>query len=145
MLTPGQSWQREEKLMTVGPNSTARVKFSDGSQLDFDGNTVAVNESHKGGLRIELERGSVQAALKKQPAGHPFIFTTPEAEAVVMGTTLRLFAGGHSTRLEVTEGQVRFRRRHDGAEVAVKTGQYALVAPNVPLTAAPFHPNPHHQ
>jgi ferric-dicitrate binding protein FerR (iron transport regulator) len=145
VLTPGQSWQRDEKLMLIGPNSTARVKFSDGSHLDFDGDTVAVNESHKEGRRIGLERGSVQAVLKKQPARRPFIFVTPLAEAEVVGTTLRLVADNHSARLEVTEGLVRFRRRHDGAEVAVKMGQYALVAPKVPLIALPLHPDPHHQ
>jgi hypothetical protein len=45
--------------------------------------------------------------------------------------------------LEVTEGEVRFRRRHDGAEVAVKAGNYAVVARNAPLVATPFHPDPH--
>ncbi len=143
VLTPSQSWQRDEKLMTVGPNSAARVRFSDGSQLDFDGDSVAVNESHKDGRRIGLERGSVQAVVKKQPARRPFIFATPEAEAVVVGTTLRLVADHHSARLEVTEGVVRFRRRHDGAEIAVKAGQYALVAPNVPLVATSLHNDTH--
>ena len=87
----------------------------------------------------------MQAALKRQPAGRPFVFVTPEAEATVVGTTLRLVSGSHHTRLEVIEGEVRFRRRHDGAEVAVKAGHYAFVAPNVPLIAAPFHLDPHHQ
>jgi len=145
LLTPGQSWQPDEKLISVGPNSAARLKFSDGSQLDFHGDTVAANESQKDGRRIVLERGSVQAAIKKQPTREPFIFRTPEADAVVVGTALRLLAGGHSTRLEVTEGEVRFQRRHDGAEIAVKAGHYALVTPNVPFIATPFHSNPHHQ
>ena len=52
-------------------------------------------------------------------------------------------AGGHHTRLEVTGGEVRFRRRHDGAEVAVKAGCCAVVAPNVPLVAKPVHTEPH--
>jgi ferric-dicitrate binding protein FerR (iron transport regulator) len=145
VLTPGQSWQRDDKLMSVGPNSTARVKFSDGSQLDFYGDTVAVNESQKDGRRIELEHGSVQAAIRQQPARRPFIFATPEAEAVVVGTTLRLVAGNHSARLEVTEGEVRFRRRHDGVEVSVRVGHYALIGPNVPFVATPFHSAAHHQ
>ena len=144
-LQLGQSWQRGETLKTIGLNSAATLTFRDGSRLDFGGNTVAVNESNKNSRRVQIEGGSTQAVLKKQPAGRPFVFVTPEAEAIVTGTALRLVSGGHHTRLEVTEGEVRFRRRHDGAEVAVKAGHYALVAPNVPLIAAPFHLDPHHQ
>ena len=143
VLAPNQSWPREHQLTTVGPNSKVTVTFSDGSQLDFDGDTVAVNESHKGGRRIALERGSVQATIKKQIAERPFIFATPQAEIVVVGTTLRLTVENHTARLEVTEGIVRFFRHH-GDEVIVRTGEYALVAPNVPLVATPILRNPHH-
>ena len=142
-LTLGQSWQRGETLKTVGPKSTATVTFSDGSRLAMGDNCIALNQSTKGERRLELQHGTVQGALKKQPARRAFVFVTPEAEAIVVGTTLRLVVSGHSTRLEVTEGEVRLRRRQDGAEVAVKAGQYAVVAPNVPLIATPFHPDPH--
>jgi ferric-dicitrate binding protein FerR (iron transport regulator) len=143
-LTPGDSWRHDEKLKTVGTGSAAAVNFHDGSQLDFGGNTVAVNESSEAGLRVLLDHGTMQATLKRQPALHPFVFATPAAEAIVVGTTLRLVSGGHHTRLEVTEGAVRFRRRHDGAEVVVKAGHSAVVAPNAPLIATPFHTDPHH-
>jgi len=141
----GHSWQLGETLKTVGPNSAATVKFRDGSQLGFDGdNTVAANESSQDEIRVRLEHGSVQAALKKQPTRRSFVFATRDAEAFVVGTKLRLIVSAHSTQLEVTEGEVRFRRRHDGAEVRVRANHYAVVAPNVPFAATPFHPDPHH-
>ncbi|MEX0742265.1 MAG: FecR family protein [Phycisphaeraceae bacterium] len=142
-LKPGQSWPRGETLKTIGANSTATVTFRDGSRLDFSGNSVVVRQSTKEGFRIELAHGDVRGSLKKQPGGHPFVFATPDAEAIVVGTALRLVTGAHHTRLEVTEGEVRFRRLHDGAQVTVKTGYCAVVAPNAPLVATPFHPDPH--
>jgi hypothetical protein len=138
VLRSGQSWPRGETLKTVGANSTAKVTLRDGTRLDFSGNSVAVNQSTKEGCRVDLEHGAVRGLLKKQPDGHPFVFATPEAEAIVVGTALRLVTGAHHTRLEVTEGEVRFRRLHDGAQVTVKTGYCAVVAPNAPLVATPF-------
>ena len=143
-LKSGQSWERGETLKTVGANSTATVTFRDGTRLDFSGNSVVVNQSTRKGRRVELEHGDVRGSMKQQPGGHPFAFKTPEAEVVVVGTALRLVTSAHHTRLEVTEGEVRLRRRHDGAEVAVKAGYFAVVAPNIPLVAKPFHADPHH-
>jgi hypothetical protein len=61
-----------------------------------------------------------------------------------VGNTLHLVTGGHHTRLGVTEGEVRFRRRPDGAEVAVKAGFFSLAGPNVPLVAKPIRGDRHH-
>ena len=144
VLKAGQVWKGGETLKTVGPNSTVTVMFRDGTRFDFGGNSVVAHQSAKDGHRVELEHGEVQATLKKQPSRHPFTFATSEAEAIVVGTTLRLVAGAHHTRLEVTDGEVRFRRRHDGAEVAVKAGQFAVIAPKVPFVATPFHAAPLH-
>lgn len=144
VLTTGQSWERGETLNTVGAKSTVAVTFRDGTRLDFSGNSIVVNQSLGGGCRMELEHGEMRATLVKQPARHPFTFATTEAEAIVVSAKLRLAAGAHRTRLEVTEGEVRFRRRHDGAEVIVKAGHFAVVAPNAPFTATPFHPDPLH-
>jgi ferric-dicitrate binding protein FerR (iron transport regulator) len=143
VLVPGQSWQRGETIKTIGPKNAATVTFSDGSRLVLGENCVALNQSTKEGRRVELKRGALQAVVTKQSMRRTVVFVTPEAEAVVVGTALRLVTGVHHTRLEVTEGEVRFRRRHDGAEVAVRAGQYAVVAPNAPFVATPFHPDPH--
>lgn len=142
-LMPGGSWQRNEELKTGGPGSAATLTFRDGTRLVFGGSTAAVNASGKDGICVRLDHGTVQAALKRQSARRPFVFVTPEAEAVVVGTRLRLITGGHHTRLEVTEGVVQFRRRHDGVEITVKAGHYAVVAPNTPFVATPFHPDSH--
>ncbi len=142
-LKPGQAWSRGETLKNVGRKSAATVTFRDGTRLDFGGDCVAVNQSGKAGGRVELQHGAVQATVKKQPDGRAFVFATPEAEAIVVGTTFQLTTGGHHTRLEVTEGEIRFRRLHDGVEVAVKAGHYAVVAPNAPFVAMPFHSDPH--
>lgn len=143
-LKTGESWRHGETLKTVGPNSAVTVTCHDGTRLDFGGNSVAVNLSTKAVRRVELEHGTVQAAIRKQQAHRSFIFATSDAEAIVVGTTLRFIAGGHHTRLEVSEGEVRFLRRHDGAEVVVKAGQFAVVAPNVPFVAKPIATGPHH-
>ena len=143
-LKPGQSWQRGEMLKTVGPKSAVTVTFQDGTRIDFGGDIVAVNRSGEESRRVELEHGELQSVVKKQPPRQAFMFVTPEAEAIVVGTALRLVTGAHHTRLEVTEDEVRLRPRHDGAEVAVKAGYFAVVAPNVPLVAKPLHADPHH-
>jgi hypothetical protein len=46
--------------------------------------------------------------------------------------------------LEVSEGEVGFHRRHDGKEITVKSGEYAIVAPNAPFIPRAIHSDPHH-
>jgi len=143
-LTVGEQWRPNEELKTVGSNSAAMLTFRDGSQLAFRADTSAVNQSGNQRHRVELKHGVVQAVVQKQRSGRPFVFATQQAEAIVVGTALRLVVESHLTRLEVTEGTVRFRRLSDGAEVTVSTGQYASAAPNVPLAAQPIAQQPHH-
>jgi hypothetical protein len=133
------------KLKTVGASSSATIAFNDGTRVDLDGGAVLDLRPPKEKVRVVLQNGSLKSEITKQPKNHPLIFATPEAEAIVTGTKLRLAAGRHSTRLEVLEGEVRFRRLQDGAEVRVRSGEHAVVAPNVPFMAAPHHPAPHHQ
>lgn len=142
-LKPGQAWSRDETLMTVGPKSAVTLMFSEGTRLDFGGDSMAVNQSGRQGCRVKLEHGELQSAVKKQPPRQAFVFATPEGEAVVVGTAFRLTAVIHHTRLEVTEEKVRFRRLSDGMEVAVKAGYFAVAAPNVSLDAQSIHADPH--
>jgi len=142
--TPGDSWQQNETLKTVGPNSRVTLKLRDGSQLDFSDSAIALKEPSAHGCRVTLEHGVLQATVKKHSVRAPFIFATPEAEARVAGTKLRIVASLHSTRLEVGEGEVGFRRRHDDKEITVKSGEYAVVAPNAPFIPRALHADPHH-
>ena len=144
-LKPGQSWPRGETLKTVGPKSAVTVTFQDGTRIDFGGDSVAVNRSSEKGRRVELERGGLQSAVKKQPPRQAFVFVTPEAEAVVVGTALQVSTDAHHTRLAVTEGQVLLKRRADGKEVMVRAGFHALVTPGTKLVASPNDAGaPHH-
>jgi hypothetical protein len=133
------------KLKTVGPSSRATIAFNDGTRVDLDGGTVLDLRPPKDNARVRLENGSLKSEITKQPKNRLFIFATPEAEAIVVGTKLRLAVNGHATRLEVLEGEVRFRRLHDGAEIRVEAGQYAVVAPNVPFLDTPHRPDAHRQ
>ncbi len=131
-LLPGQS------LQTAGTESLAVVKFIDGTQLELGGDTTLsplAEATAKAGKTIVLESGAVVAKVSKQPAGQAMVFTTPHAEARVLGTTLRLSVDPQGTRLEVTEGRVRLTRRQDGASVEVGAGFYAVAAPGPRPTA----------
>jgi hypothetical protein len=64
-------------------------------------------------------------------------FTTPNAQATVLGTRLSLEVGAASTRLEVEHGLVGISRRADRAMVEVAAGQFATVAEGTELAARP--------
>jgi hypothetical protein len=136
---------RNGSVKTVGASSGATIVLNDGTSIDVGGNSILAIRTTKEPARFLLKSGSLKSQITKQPKNHPLIFATPEAEAIVVGTTLRLAVSGHSTRLEVMEGEARFRRLHDGAEVRVPAGHYAVAAPNAPFVATPHHPEPHHQ
>lgn len=131
-------------LKTIGPSSAATLVLGDGIHIDVAGNSTLTMRPANESARLFLEKGSFDSQIAKQPKKRPLVFATADAEAIVIGTKLRLTVIGHATRLEVTEGEVRFRRLRDGAEVRVQAGQHALAAPNAPLVAAPLHPAPHH-
>ena len=141
MVKPGESWQRGETLRIVGAKSAAAVIFDDGSRIEFGGNSVAVNQSGVDGRRVDLESGDVRCAVKPQPAGQPFVVATPDAEAIVAGTTFQVTTvDAHHTRVVVTEGQVLVKRPADGAEILIRAGFHVLAGPKFKLKADPNDP-----
>lgn len=140
-LAPGQG------LQTVGPDSLAVVAYADGTRLELGGDTTVRGLSDSGaapgaGKRAELAQGALAADVFRQPPGRPMTFTTPHAEATVLGTRLRLSVAPAATRLEVQEGRVRFTRRPDGAPVEVKAGFYAVAAPGLAPQPKPVDDGP---
>jgi hypothetical protein len=66
------------------------------------------------------------------------VMKTPQAEARVLGTRFTLAVSTNGTRLEVTQGKVRFTRLSDGTNVRVGAGNYAVAATGYELAPQPF-------
>jgi hypothetical protein len=117
---------------TVVETATA-ITFADGTRIDLrPGAVVRDIQDGERGKRVTLDKGEIRAVVAKQSV--PMVFTTPHAEATVLGTTLRLSAGS-GTRLEVEEGKVRLK---SGAKaVDVVTGHFAVAAEGATLAARP--------
>jgi ferric-dicitrate binding protein FerR (iron transport regulator) len=110
-----------ETVATTGPASLAVVRLADGTRIDLEGDTqIGFAE------KIDLVKGAVTADVAKQPAGRAVIFTTPHAEARILGTRLRLSIDAEGTRLDVREGRVRFTRTRDGASTDVAGGTFSM-------------------
>ncbi len=120
--------------------SSASVVLGDGTRLDLAGRTqVREVQSARAarGKRFFVAQGAVTAEVQKQTAGE-IIFATPNAEAVVLGTTLRLEVNHASTVLEVKEGKVKLVRLEDGRSVVVGSDHFAEVTRGVALDSRPI-------
>ena len=133
-LIPGQ------EILTGGKSSGAVVRITDGTRivLSADSALRLVGDLKGGaGRTFLLSRGMLRAEVAKQPANAAMIFSTPNAEARVLGTELLLFAAPESTRLEVRTGKVRLTRRADGASTDVAAGHTATAPKSGAFAARP--------
>lgn len=135
----GQDLLSGERLETVGVSSRAAVVFPDHTRIELWPGTALEGIRIENGKRIGVLHGALTADVAKQPAGKPLVISTPQGEATVLGTTLRIVVEGAglegSTRLDVTEGRVRLSRKRDGKEVYVRSGHTAVAAEGVLLSA----------
>jgi PA14 domain/FecR protein len=125
----------------VGDGAYARLEYTDHTVLSFDQRTDAQiladgSPAVRVGKRVSLVWGRVTAEVVKQPLGRPMIFTTPNAQATVIGTVLSLgYAPTSSvTLLEVAEGKVGIVGISDASGVAshaspveISSGNFAMV------------------
>jgi len=131
-----------DALEIVGSPGLATVRFKDSTWLQLwgDGALQDVVDEPKG-KRLSVTRGSVTAQVAKQPAGRPLVVATPQGEARVQGTFLRLAVDAEpkgATVLEVEEGRVELKRASDGRFLNVAEGQFAVMAPGIDLVARPM-------
>lgn len=116
-------------------NDRATLTYSDGTRLDLAPNShlKIVSASHApladSSKRLLLNDGEISAEISKQPPSHPFVIETPHAQLTVVGTRFSLRTDSEKTRLDVTEGAVRFNG--GGGEVLVRAGEFAVAAPGV--------------
>ncbi len=122
---------------------TAELSYADGTKLKIGPETLVrevLEPKGRAGKRLTLVRGVLTADVRKQPADQPMVIATPQGEATVVGTKLRLTVEPDekgSTRLEVEEGKVRLKRFLDGKTVDVATGHFA-VAGSTPTEFKPL-------
>jgi hypothetical protein len=115
------------------------LEFADGSKLTLRGacslRSIVDDES---GKRLDLSEGWLLADVTKQPDARPFLVTTSQVEARVLGTQFKVVADPDAkvgTRVEVFEGKVRLRRPGDTRTLDLGPGQQAQVVAGQPLAA----------
>ncbi len=108
------------------PAASVDIAFPDGSVVRLAADAAIARVEDK---LVVLERGSLSARAARQEAARPLRFRTPHAEAVVLGTVLRLSVRADGTRLDVEEGRVRFTKLDGGARADVGARHYAVAGP----------------
>lgn len=123
-------------LQTGPGRSLAVLTFPDGTRLEARSDTAirdirqgasspAPAGDLRGGKYLFLQRGSVWAHVRPQPADRPFVMGTPRGDARILGTILTLRVDSDpkgAVRLDVQEGKVRFLRSQDSRSVDVPAG-----------------------
>jgi hypothetical protein len=117
---------------TPGASSSALLRFNDNTWVEVGGNSSfreVAGSAATGGRRVSLKEGAITSHIERQPEGRPMVFVTQNAEATVLGTTLRLAytADPPMTTLEVKEGVVRLTRLSDKQSVVVTSGHFAVI------------------
>ncbi len=135
-LSPGESLRPGEGLRS---ESGAVLTWRDGTRVELEADTrLGRIEEGASGSRVFLARGALAAHVARQK--HPMRFATPQGEARVLGTILRLATdpkGG--TRLEVEQGKVELANT-SGKTVLVEGGRFAVAAPGVDLVSRKLEP-----
>lgn len=133
----GETVSPDEGLESAA-GATAMVELPDATRFDLGPGTLVDRIVERSGKRIVvLSRGTLSAAVPRQPAGRAVGVTTPHAEVAVLGTQFSLAVSAESTRLEVREGRVRITRLPDGASVEVGAGNGAIAARGQRLESKP--------
>jgi hypothetical protein len=134
-----------EGLECEGLESSAVASFRDGTRLELGPETLIREVTERAGnrgKRLFLARGTLLAEVARQPAEAPLIIATPQGEARILGTKLRLFVDADPrglTRLEVAEGKVRLSRT-GGKSTDVGAGSTASCGPGIEPSARLIHP-----
>jgi hypothetical protein len=138
-LEKGAGILAKDGLVTGGGASRLLLRFPDKTRLELGPDTAIPEITTDAGKHLTLSQGTIRAIVSKQPKDQPMIVKTPQGEAKVVGTTLRLVVDPDpkkGTRLEVEEGKVELKDLA-GKMVVVESGHYAVVALGVELVAWP--------
>lgn len=117
----------------------AALVFPDGTRIEIHGPAELRNvQDGRDGKRLALRRGVITLDVAKQAPGAPLVVETAQARAVVLGTTLRIFAEPEATRVEVRTGRVRLERVADGRSLELEAGYFAVATPGASFERRPL-------
>ncbi|HCN78325.1 MAG TPA: hypothetical protein DIT13_14160 [Verrucomicrobiales bacterium] len=103
----------------------AIVSFAgEDTRFDLGADARVRVRSLRGRKEFQLLSGTVSAEVAPQRRG-AMLWLTDDARAEIVGTKFTLAAAGWFTRLDVTEGAVRFSRHGDSEPTLVKAEQFA--------------------
>ena len=120
-LRPGES-------VSTGARSSALLTYPDGTAVELEADTTlrmsprSWRDRSKG---LDLVTGRIRADVAPQGTGSPMALTAGHAKAEVIGTKLSFQHDDERTRLEVTEGTVRFIPEAGDLAVLIKSGLFA--------------------
>ncbi|QDU47898.1 LamG-like jellyroll fold domain-containing protein [Gimesia panareensis] len=130
--------------LETSAESTAAIRYPDGTTVLIQENSSIAFPPHELGRdqkQISLEHGRLAADVAPQPSGSPMLFTSPDAQAEVLGTKLTLAVQEYETLLNVTVGRVRLTRTTDQKSVVVATGEIGVAGPKTLLKAPESWPS----
>lgn len=132
-LSPGQRLSFPDRLM-LPAGATASLGLADGSLIELEGPADLAPEQPGSGLALHLAEGTARVEAKPQPVEAPLRVRSPHATLTVIGTNFTLRVSAAGSRLQVTEGTVRFAP-DDGAERMIASGAEAWAWPRPQLSA----------
>lgn len=113
---------------------TVRVPAGAGAGAVLDAGTARVELGPGGELALtsgdalHLASGTLRATVEPRGSAPALVFTTPQAQATVLGTVLALAIDGQATLLEVERGRVGLSVRGRPATVEVGAGGSAIAS-----------------
>lgn len=132
-LLPGDALCTPEAGTAVVMACAARLELGPDSELGITSADA-----------LALARGRLDATVEPRSRPPALVFTTPQAQATVLGTVLSLAIAGDATRLEVTRGRVGLATRGRQAQVEVAAGGAAVARsgsdPEAVAAATPLFP-----
>ncbi|MFC7336855.1 FecR domain-containing protein [Haloferula chungangensis] len=129
----------------TGSDSTATLDYPDGTQVIIEPlSSVSLPELSLSDQSkvLDVTSGGLQADVAAQGSRYPMTLNSEHAQAIVVGTRLSFSTSATRTRLEVTEGEVRFAPKNEPRTISVGTGEYAEADPSRPSISGPMIPKP---
>jgi hypothetical protein len=120
-LSGGERLGPDDTLVS-GTAAGATLAWNDGTRIAIVADT-ALTRLPGPGQRLQLARGTAQVHAAHRPAGEALEIVCPDATARVVGTAFSATVADGRSRLEVSEGLVRWSRPQDGVWSLVGAGQ----------------------